>query len=254
MAPSISSSQLRREARSALAPVRLRAAGVTLLCALLSILPPAAALGLAALSLWDQPFLFPAQLVLLEGLAAVCAWYMLAAGTGYVNYTLRLSRGEEAGCWCLLEGFARPGRVLAVALALLVRLLPWIILTALALWGGIWAVEWAGYWALLLLLPCGAGLLCLWVWLALRCALVPFLLVDQPGLGPFRVVERSSSWMRGRKGALLLLRLSFLGWGILSALTLGLLGLWSCPYFHTANARFYDTVQDQEEAHMPLTF
>ena len=246
--------QARREAREALAAARPRAVWVTLLFGLLTVLPPLAAMALALGSLWDLPFLLPAQVLLLEALALLCALYSLVAWIGYLSYSLRLSRREEAGCWCLLEGFSMPGRMAALALALVVRLLPWGLGMGLLASLGVLAVEAWGPWGLLAALPCALLCFLLLLWLLPRYALLPFLFLDQPGLGALQAISRSIALMRGRKAALWKLWLSFLGWGLLTALTLGLLGLWTRPYFWAAAARFYDWILDQEETHMPLTF
>ena len=45
--------------------------------------------------------------------------------------------------------------------------------------------------------------------------------------------------MKGHKWDLFLLNLSFIGWDLLSVLTLFILQLWITPYKITANAEFY---------------
>jgi len=45
--------------------------------------------------------------------------------------------------------------------------------------------------------------------------------------------------MQGYKNDYFLLQLSFIGWGILCSLTLGIGFLWLTPYIKTGNAIFY---------------
>lgn len=48
--------------------------------------------------------------------------------------------------------------------------------------------------------------------------------------------------MRGHKGELFVMDLSFLGWWVLSAFTLGILSLWVSPYCWASEANFYHWV------------
>ena len=49
--------------------------------------------------------------------------------------------------------------------------------------------------------------------------------------------------MNGHKFDLFYLHLTFIGWGILSLLTLGIGFLWLNPYMMTAQAQFYEDVK-----------
>ena len=49
----------------------------------------------------------------------------------------------------------------------------------------------------------------------------------------------SKELMAGHKWRLFCLNLSFIGWGILSALTCGIGDLWLNPYIYAAKAAFY---------------
>lgn len=53
------------------------------------------------------------------------------------------------------------------------------------------------------------------------------------------VITASRNLMRGHKWQLFMLRLSFLGWLILSLFTLGIGYLWVVPYMQTTEANFY---------------
>jgi uncharacterized membrane protein len=48
--------------------------------------------------------------------------------------------------------------------------------------------------------------------------------------------------MQGRKMKLFLLDLSFIGWILLSILTLGIGLLWLLPYMYSARAAFYEDI------------
>lgn len=70
--------------------------------------------------------------------------------------------------------------------------------------------------------------------------MIPYLLADNPELSWQEVFEQSKKMMKGEKWNAFILDVSFLGWGILSALTLNLLGIFYVnPYIHATNAELY---------------
>lgn len=87
-------------------------------------------------------------------------------------------------------------------------------------------------WALLLVIP---GII-----KALSYAMTPFLLKDHPELSARETLALSQQMMSGHKWEYFVLGLSFIGWQLLSALTLGLLGVFYVnPYQCSAFAAFY---------------
>ena len=86
-------------------------------------------------------------------------------------------------------------------------------------------------WSLLFIIP---GIVA-----AYRYAMVPYLMADHPGMSVAEAFNRSKAMMYGHKGELFLLHLSFIGWLLLSALTLGLGGLVVSPYMQFAETAFY---------------
>lgn len=86
-------------------------------------------------------------------------------------------------------------------------------------------------WSLLLIIP---GIVA-----AYRYAMVPYLMADHPGMSVAEAFNRSKAMMYGHKGELFLLHLSFIGWLLLSALTLGIAGLVVSPYMQFAETAFY---------------
>ncbi|MGX8698576.1 MAG: DUF975 family protein [bacterium] len=91
-------------------------------------------------------------------------------------------------------------------------------------------------WSLLFLIP---GLV-----KAYSYRLVPYLIKDQPELSAMEVLRRSEELMRGNRWKAFKLDLSFIGWYILGALTLGALDLfWVTPYHESAGAVFYQDLK-----------
>lgn len=73
--------------------------------------------------------------------------------------------------------------------------------------------------------------------------MTPFVLLDQPELKYDAAIERSMQLMQGYKWKYFCLQLSFLGWVILSILTLGIGFLFLFPYMQTAAALFYEDLK-----------
>lgn len=66
-----------------------------------------------------------------------------------------------------------------------------------------------------------------------------YVLADDPNKGIFECLGESSRLMSGHKWELFVLELSFIGWWLLAALTLGIGGLWVNPYQKVTETNFY---------------
>ena len=78
--------------------------------------------------------------------------------------------------------------------------------------------------------------------------LVPYILIDNPQLGVGDTLKLSWEKMRGHKMDYFMLQLSFIGWILLSILTLGIVGiLFAFPYMSQAGAIFCDRILGQTE-------
>ena len=70
--------------------------------------------------------------------------------------------------------------------------------------------------------------------------LAPFILRDNPELSALEVITRSRQLMKGNKWRAFVLDLSFIGWFLLGAVTLGIVDLfWAVPYHQSAEAALY---------------
>lgn len=73
--------------------------------------------------------------------------------------------------------------------------------------------------------------------------LVPYLLAENPDMPVQEVLERSKELMYGQKMDAFVLDLSFFLWNLLSAVTLGIAGVFYVnPYVDATNAELYDTL------------
>ena len=96
-------------------------------------------------------------------------------------------------------------------------------------------------WTLLLIIP---GII-----KSYSYALTPYILVEHPEMSANEAIEESMRLMDGHKFDLFYLQLSFIGWAILSILSLGLGFFWLIPYQMTAQAAFYRDIKNEA---MPL--
>ena len=75
--------------------------------------------------------------------------------------------------------------------------------------------------------------------------LTPYILKDNPELSILDTLRLSRKMMHGHKMQLFCLQLSFIGWGLLNLLTLGIGTLWLLPYMTTTMAAFYQDLRLQ---------
>lgn len=145
-----------------------------------------------------------------EQMGNVATILLLPLGWGVTVYFLRLSRSENVDLGMIFDGFKDYIR---------------IFLTELLV--GIYTILWM----LLLIVP---GII-----KSYSYAMTSFLLKDNAKLKYDQAIEESMRLMDGHKMDLFLLDLSFIGWFLLSCLTLGIGFLFLLPYWYTARAYFY---------------
>lgn len=85
------------------------------------------------------------------------------------------------------------------------------------------------------------------IW-AVAYSMVPYVLVTRPELSVSEAMKTSRLMMRGHKFDLFYLWLSFIGWGVLCILTLGIGYLWLSPYMAFAQAAFWEDVSSQYDS------
>jgi len=77
-----------------------------------------------------------------------------------------------------------------------------------------------------------------------RYAMTYYISVDNPDFAVMECISASKEMMEGNKVKLLILQLSFIGWHILSILTLFIGYLWLIPYINTSVAEFYNNLKE----------
>lgn len=72
-----------------------------------------------------------------------------------------------------------------------------------------------------------------------------FIINDHPEYSLNEAITESRRMMDGHKMEYFILCLSFIGWFILSCITLGIGFLWLIPYFYTTSAAFYEEIAEE---------
>ena len=137
---------------------------------------------------------------------------------GFAGFYLKRIRGEEIFIKNIFDGFKKffPSFLLMFFYFLFVFL-----------------------WSLLLIIP---GIIKL-----LGYAMAFYIMYDNPGIKPLEAIKKSQIMMKGYKGKLCLLYLSFIGWGLLGLLTLGIGWLWLYPYIGLSEGNFYENLKRNQE-------
>lgn len=86
-------------------------------------------------------------------------------------------------------------------------------------------------WSLLLFIP---GIIAMY-----RYSMAPYIMAEHPEMGIREALDASKQMMDGNKWSLFCLQISFIGWSLLSALTLGIGDLFLTPYMQMSTAHFY---------------
>lgn len=80
---------------------------------------------------------------------------------------------------------------------------------------------------------------------------VEFILCDtlenQSYESAFKIIRTSRQMMKGYKGKRFVLDLSFIGWYLLTAITLGIASIYVYPYVYTAQTLFYEAVLKEQD-------
>ncbi|MDR0565437.1 MAG: DUF975 family protein [Prevotellaceae bacterium] len=164
---------------------------------------------------------------------------------GFIMFFLALSRGEEVKIEDIFKGFRYFGTALAAYLLVAVFTLLWM---------------------LLLIVP---GIIA-----SISYSQTLYILADNPELGAMEAINRSKKMMYGYKWKYFCLGLRFMGWILLCAILVGIVGgiavallphgvgwttvtcstmlgfigyLWLLPYMQTAFAKFYDDLKANQE-------
>lgn len=148
--------------------------------------------------------------------------FSLVMGVGLAYYVLRLTRKETTSVGDLFEGFAFAGRSIGMNLLILLYTILWSFLIAIGfavvVAFGVFLMESVPVLGVILIVVGYIALVVAVFAVVLRYAMANFALVENPDDGASAAIRRSVQIMRGNKGKLFVLELSFVGWNLLVAL------------------------------------
>lgn len=134
---------------------------------------------------------------------------VIMVGIGLSIFALRVSRRQAAGFGDLFDAFGSFFKFLWLAILM-----------------GIFVFLWS----LLLVIP---GIVA-----GYRYRMAYYILMDNPEFSAIECIRRSKEMMRGHKGELFVLDLSFILWDLLGAIPF--VGLYVTPYIEVTNANYYN--------------
>ncbi len=187
------------------------------------------------LSFQSNPTVFQGILSTLAGVIISLLSTILSAGQIYIH--LNMARGTQASVSDVFRYFnRRPDRFILSGFILLGISIPVLLPASAATLLAFRADTVPAYLAAALAWAVTAFPLVL---ISLTYALTNYLLVEQPDSGLRDIFRESRRLMKGKKGKLFYLEISFLGMILLSILSLGIGFLWVIPYRNQAYAEFY---------------
>ena len=74
-----------------------------------------------------------------------------------------------------------------------------------------------------------------------------YVLADNPGKSALECIEESKNMTEGHKAELFVLELSFIGWMLLGAITLGIAYIWVLPYMQATFANAYEHLKPAKD-------
>lgn len=133
---------------------------------------------------------------------------------GFASASLKALVGEKVNAGNVFDGFENMGKNLGLTFLMAVKIFAW---------------------TLLFIVP---GFIA-----SYRYAMAWYIIVEHPELSASEAIRESSRMMDGHKWELFVLGLSFILWGLLTIVTLGIAGLWVYPYQQLTFAAFYNRIK-----------
>ena len=155
---------------------------------------------------------FPTLVVLFVSI--VCALLNMVLEAGVSLYHLGIRRGEEMPYVTLFDGFSFAGKIILLSIVQYIFVF---------------------LWTLLFIVP---GIVA-----AYRYRFAILNLCENPEIGVMEAINMSKAQTAGFKWQLFVLDLSFLGWQLLCALTLGILSIWVQPYVTQTNVGYFQQIK-----------
>lgn len=156
----------------------------------------------------------PLVVMFITVLAALVSYVINA---GLTIYHLGVRRGETMEYGSLFDGFSFVGKVILLNVVIFLFVFAW---------------------SMLFLIP---GIVATY-----RYRFALYNLCENPEMGVMEAINMSKAQTYGHKMDLFVLDLSFLGWNMLSVLTLGILGIWLSPYVNQTDLGYFQQIKQMK--------
>lgn len=167
---------------------------------------------------WGNAILLSLIFMILGSVAVVNIFIYGPLLFGFSLFFIKLTRNDNPELETLFDGFRLYAKTLVLSILI------WIF---------------TFLWTLLFFIP---GIIAMY-----RYSMAYYIMTDNPEINAQEALRRSKFMMKGQKGRLFLLHLSFIGWIFLCLLSAGIGFLWLGPYISTANANFYNDLKQAME-------
>jgi uncharacterized membrane protein len=141
-----------------------------------------------------------------------------AFALGFAGYFLKRIRGEEIALKNIFDGFKRFWPALSL------NFLEFLFIML---------------WSFLFIIP---GII-----KTFSYSMAYYIMYDDPEISALDAITKSRIMMKGYKGKLFLLYLSFIGWSLLTIFTFGIGSFWLSPYVGLSVANFYENLKRTQE-------
>jgi len=147
-------------------------------------------------------------------ITVLCTLLVYVINAGLSLYHLGVRRGEVMAYGTLFDGFSFVGKVILLNVVIFIYVFAW---------------------SMLFFVP---GIVATY-----RYRFALYNLCENPEMGVLEAINMSKAQTYGYKMDLFVLDLSFVGWNILSILTLGILGIWLSPYVNQTDLGYFQQIK-----------
>lgn len=148
-------------------------------------------------------------------ISIVVSLVAVVLSAGYILYAMSVRKGLETPYSTMFDGFLFAGKIILLSIVQYIFVF---------------------LWSLLFIIP---GIIA-----GYRYRFALYNLCENPAIGVMEAINMSKAQTRGHKWELFVLDLSWIGWNILCALTLGILSIWITPYIQQTDIGYFQAIKE----------
>ena len=148
-------------------------------------------------------------------ISIVVSLVTVVLSAGYILYALNVRKGLETPYSTMFDGFLFVGKIILLSIVQYIFIF---------------------LWSLLFIIP---GIIA-----GYRYRFALYNLCENPEMGVMEAINMSKAQTRGHKWELFVLDLSWIGWNLLCALTLGILSIWISPYIQQTDIGYFQAIKE----------